>query len=46
MTEKYIEQKFERRKFKMRLLEKDLERKLVNKIKELGGRAYKWVSPR
>lgn len=30
----------------MQLLEKDLERRLVNKIKELGGKAYKWVSPR
>lgn len=28
------------------MLEKQLEAKLRNKIKELGGRAYKFVSPR
>lgn len=27
------------------LLEKDIEKILVNEVKKLGGRAYKWVSP-
>ena len=27
------------------MLEKDIEKILVNEIKKLGGRAYKWVSP-
>lgn len=27
------------------MLEKDIEKVLVNGIKKLGGRAYKWVSP-
>lgn len=27
------------------MLEKELERKLVNKVKKLGGRAYKFISP-
>lgn len=29
----------------MKMLEKELETKLRNKIKILGGRAYKFVSP-
>lgn len=27
------------------MLEKDIEKILVNEVKKLGGRAYKWVSP-
>lgn len=27
------------------MLEKEIERILVNEVKKLGGRAYKWVSP-
>ena len=27
------------------MLEKNIERILVNEVKKLGGRAYKWVSP-
>lgn len=27
------------------MLEKELEKKLVEKVKKLGGRAYKFVSP-
>ena len=27
------------------MLERDVERKLVDGVKKLGGRAYKWVSP-
>lgn len=30
----------------MKQLEKNIEAKLRDKIKQLGGRAYKWVSPR
>ena len=29
----------------MRALERDIERRLVDGVKKLGGRAYKWVSP-
>lgn len=27
------------------MLERDIERRLVDGVKKLGGRAYKWVSP-
>lgn len=27
------------------MLEKDIEKILVNEVKKMGGRAYKWVSP-
>lgn len=27
------------------MLEKDIEKVLVNEVRKLGGRAYKWVSP-
>lgn len=31
---------------KMKILENEVEKKLVDKVKSLGGRAYKFVSPR
>lgn len=34
-----------RRKEEMRMRERDIERILVDEVRKLGGRAYKWVSP-